>query len=46
MRFAIRYNQREDAQPANFDYPNFGANWACDWLSYITDSPSQPNGDE
>jgi RHS repeat-associated protein len=39
VRFTIRYNQRDAAQPANSTYLNLGHKWTCDWLSYITDNP-------
>jgi len=45
VRFRVRYNQREASQPANFAYSNFGAKWTFDWLSYITDDPSNPGAD-
>lgn len=38
--FVVRYNQRDASQPANFTYSNFGYKWTCDWISYITDNPS------
>jgi RHS repeat-associated protein len=40
VQFTVRYNQREAFQPANFTYSNFGPKWTCDWISYITDNPS------
>ena len=40
VRFTVRYNQRDANQPANFTYSNFGPKWTCDWISYITDNPS------
>jgi RHS repeat-associated protein len=40
VKFTVRYNQREAYQPANFTYSNFGSKWTCDWISYITDNPS------
>lgn len=42
-RFRVTYNQRESAQPANFTYSNLGYNWTFDWLSYITDDPTNGN---
>ena len=45
VRFTVRYNQREGNQPANFDYSNLGSKWTFDWLSYITDNPSNPGSD-
>src|SRR5262245_44956427 len=38
--FTVRYSQRDAFQPANFTYANFGPKWTCDWISYITDNPS------
>jgi RHS repeat-associated protein len=43
IRFKLTYNQRESAQPANFTYSNLGYNWTFDWLSYITDDPTNSN---
>jgi len=40
VKFTVTYNQREARQPANFTCSNFGPKWTCDWISYITDSPS------
>ena len=40
VRFIMRYNRRESFQPANFTYSNFGPKWTCDWISYVTDNPS------
>ena len=40
--FQVTYNQREANQPAVFSYSNFGQKWTFNWLSYITDTPGQP----
>lgn len=40
VRLQMRYNHRESFQPANFNYSHFGPKWTCDWISYITDNPS------
>jgi RHS repeat-associated protein len=40
VEFTVRYNHREAFQPTIFTYANFGSKWTCDWISYITDSPS------
>jgi RHS repeat-associated protein len=45
VRFVVRYSQRENFQPANFNYSNFGSKWTFDWLSYITDDPANPAAD-
>lgn len=45
VRFMVRYNHREAKQPANFNYSNFGHKWTFDWLSFITDEPSNPPAD-
>jgi hypothetical protein len=45
VKFTVRYNQREARQPANFTYANFGPKWTCDWISYITDNPSNTLSD-
>jgi RHS repeat-associated protein len=44
VRFTVRYNQRDSAQPDPFPYSNFGPKWTFDWMSYITDIPSSPSG--
>ena len=38
----ITYNQREAAQPANFNYFNISQKWTLNWLSYIQDDPTAP----
>lgn len=38
----ITYNQREDSQPANFSYYNVSQKWTLNWLTYITDDPTNP----
>ena len=43
VRFTVRYNQRDAAQPAIFTYSNFGPKWTLDWLAYITDNPMIAN---
>lgn len=45
IEFHLTYNQREANQPANFNFSNVGQKWTHDWLSYVTDSPSQPGVD-
>jgi RHS repeat-associated protein len=45
VKFTVRYSQRAARQPANFTYSNFGAKWTCDWISYITDNPSNALAD-
>lgn len=45
VRFMVRYNQRDASPPANFTYSNLGPKWTFDWLSYITDDPSNPLAD-
>ncbi len=45
VRFPVRYNQRDPFQPAVFNYSNLGPKWTFDWLSYITDNPSNPMAD-
>lgn len=39
---AITYNQREDSQPANFGFYNVSQKWTLNWLTYITDDPTNP----
>lgn len=38
----ISYNQREDSQPQNFSFFNVGQKWTLNWLTYITDDPTNP----
>ncbi|MFA6701023.1 MAG: hypothetical protein WCS28_12745, partial [Thiomicrospira sp.] len=38
----LTYNQRDDAQPANFGYFNVSQKWTLNWLSYIKDTPNSP----
>ena len=38
----IVYNQREDSQPANFNFFNVSPKWTLNWLSYVTDDPTNP----
>jgi len=45
VEFPVRYSQREAFQPANFTYSNFGPKWTCDWISYVTDNPSNISAD-
>lgn len=35
----VHYLQRDNYQPANFNYSNFGQQWTFEWLSYIQDDP-------
>ncbi|MGM4986084.1 RHS repeat-associated core domain-containing protein [Rhizobium sp. 11_C7_N12_5] len=42
MKIGISYNQREDSQPANFDYFNISQKWSLSWSSYIIDDPTNP----
>ena len=43
VEFAMTYNQREVLQPQTFSYSNVGTKWTFDWLSYLTDDPSNPS---
>jgi len=45
IRFTARYGQRDDFQPANRNYSNFGPKWTFDWLAYIQDDPANPAAD-
>jgi hypothetical protein len=38
----ISYNQRADSQPANFSFFNVSQKWTLNWLSYVTDDPTNP----
>ncbi|MBN9090210.1 MAG: hypothetical protein J0J01_25140, partial [Reyranella sp.] len=39
-RVRITYSQREDSQPANFNFFNVSQKWTLNWLSYVTDDPA------
>ncbi|OAF10258.1 hypothetical protein AXW67_25905 [Bradyrhizobium neotropicale] len=39
----IVYNQREDSQPAVFNFFNLSPKWTLNWLSYVTDDPAHPS---
>ena len=41
-KIIITYNQREDSQPANFSTYNISQKWTLNWLTYITDDPTNP----
>jgi RHS repeat-associated protein len=45
VRFVVRYNQRDVFQPANFFYANLGPQWTFDWLTFITDNPTNSLAD-
>ncbi len=45
MHFQVTYNQREANQPTTFTYSNLGPKWTFNWLSYISDNPTQLGGD-
>jgi RHS repeat-associated protein len=36
MDFLVNYNFQEGYQPATMKFPNFGANWSFNWVSYVT----------
>lgn len=43
--FTVRYNSRDSFQPFTPTFANFGQLWTCDWISYITDNPSNALAD-
>ncbi len=45
VSFTITYNQRDAYQPSTFTYSNLGPRWTFNWLSYITDDPTNPGAD-
>jgi RHS repeat-associated protein len=45
VHFVLRYNQRDVFQPGNFFYGNLGPLWTSDWITYITDNPTNPVAD-
>ncbi|MEJ0000929.1 MAG: cysteine peptidase family C39 domain-containing protein [Verrucomicrobiota bacterium] len=42
VSFQISYSQREAYQPSVFAYSNLGPLWTFNWLTYISDDPSNP----
>lgn len=45
VKVRISYNQREDSQPQNFGFFNVSQKWTINWLSYVTDDPTNPGAD-
>jgi YD repeat-containing protein len=41
-KVSLTYNQREDSQPAVFNFFNVSPKWTLNFLSYVTDDPSNP----
>lgn len=41
-KVTITYNQREDSQPAVFNFFNVSPKWTLNFLSYVTDDPTNP----
>jgi RHS repeat-associated protein len=41
-KVTVSYNQREDSQPQNFNFFNVSPKWTLNWLSYVTDDPTNP----
>jgi RHS repeat-associated protein len=41
-KVTISYNQREDSQPAVFNFFNISPKWTLNFLSYVTDDPTNP----
>ena len=39
-KVVITYNQREDSQPQPFGFFNISPKWTLNWLSYVTDDPT------
>ncbi|MHB8884742.1 MAG: RHS repeat-associated core domain-containing protein [Methylovirgula sp.] len=40
----ISYNQGEASQPQNFNFFNVSQKWTLNWLTYVTDDPTNPGG--
>ena len=40
VNFTVTYNQRDVYQPSTFSYSNVGTKWTHNWLSYVTDDPT------
>ncbi len=36
INFLVNYNYLEGNQPGTFGFPNFGADWSLNWVSYMT----------
>ncbi len=41
--FIVTYNQRDAAPFHGISYSNLGPRWSCNWLSYISDDPTDPS---
>lgn len=40
MLFSVTYNQFQPHQPVSYSYSNLGADWFCNWVSYLTIDPT------
>jgi RHS repeat-associated protein len=45
IAFTVRYNSLDGFQPANEYFSNFGPQWSSDWVSFITDNPTNSLAD-
>lgn len=45
VRFKVRYNSLDGFQPDNAAFSNFGPQWSSDWISFLTDTPSNNMAD-
>ena len=45
MSVTIAYNQREAGQPTSMTFSNFGPQFVSNFISYLTDNPSNPRGE-
>jgi RHS repeat-associated protein len=43
--FTVRYNSLDGFQPVNQPFSNFGPQWSSDWISFITDNPTNDLAD-
>jgi RHS repeat-associated protein len=43
--FIVAYSQRDADQSPTRAYSNLGPNWTFNWLSYVTDDPTNPSAD-
>jgi len=43
--FTVRYNALDGFQPSNEAFSNFGPQWSSDWISYLTDVPTNNQAD-
>jgi len=45
IAFTVRYNSLDGFQPASEPFSNLGPQWSSDWISFITDQPTNSLAD-